>query len=178
MSWTVTSQGYWEVNIGSVKAGTTTLESTVDSIIDTGTTLIIGDSATVKKIYAAIPGSATATDTVGAGYYTVPCTGNPSTISLTFGGKAFTIAGSTLALDEISSGKCLGGFAADDSFGEFSRPRPCNIFLRNLNTCPLRVLDCRRRLPAERIYRLRLRQLPGRFCHTRLGRLPVQVAYL
>lgn len=114
----VTTKAYWEVNIGAVKAGSTTLESNVDSIIDTGTTLIYGDSATVKKIYAQIPGSASATSTVGQGYYTVPCSGVTSTISLTFGGKAFTISGSSLILDEVSSGKCLGGIAADDSFGE------------------------------------------------------------
>ena len=40
------------------------------AIIDTGTTIIIGNPSDVKQVYSSIRGAKDATSTVGAGFYT------------------------------------------------------------------------------------------------------------
>lgn len=83
-------------------------------IIDTGTTLIIGDAPAVKDIYASIPGSKEAPD-VGAGMYTVPCDNIPD-ISLSFGGKVFNISRDTFNMGPLdsNSSECVGGLVGGD----------------------------------------------------------------
>lgn len=66
----VTQQGYWQVQMDGANVNGNRVTGSVAAIIDTGTTLIIGDVNNVRQFYAAIPGSADATDTIGAGYWT------------------------------------------------------------------------------------------------------------
>lgn len=40
------------------------------AIIDTGTTLIVGDSASVRRLYQMIPGAQDARNAIGDGFYT------------------------------------------------------------------------------------------------------------
>jgi cathepsin D len=55
-------QGYWEVMMGAVAVqGEDVLEG-VDSIIDTGTTLVIGTESDVDRLYQNIPGAKQASD--------------------------------------------------------------------------------------------------------------------
>lgn len=54
----------------SINAAGRAAGSDLDSIIDTGTTLVIGDMDTVAALYAEIPGSADASDTAGPGFFT------------------------------------------------------------------------------------------------------------
>jgi len=87
------------------------------AIIDTGSTLVYGNSSSVKAFYGAIPGSRDASDTVGAGFFTFPCnSSNSIDISLTFGGKAFRIAADNFNVGQISQGSddCVGGIAANN----------------------------------------------------------------
>ncbi|KIP07065.1 hypothetical protein PHLGIDRAFT_513210, partial [Phlebiopsis gigantea 11061_1 CR5-6] len=105
----VTTQGYWQVNLDSIHVNGATPLKNVASIIDTGTTLIVANATQVKQFYAAISGSKDASSTVGEGYYTFPCSATEN-VSLTFGGKAFSIASSLFNLGRVSSGSkdCVG----------------------------------------------------------------------
>ena len=88
------------------------------SIIDTGTTLIIAPTAQVNQFYAAIPGCKDASQTVGPGFYTFPCSATPR-VNLTFGGKAFAISPSLFNLGRVSAGSqdCLGALTGTSSIG-------------------------------------------------------------
>ncbi|THH12233.1 hypothetical protein EW145_g106 [Phellinidium pouzarii] len=114
----VTQMGYWQIKLGGASVGSKSIFSTpVDAIVDTGTTLLVGDSTNVKNIYAAIPGSKDASESLGQGFYTIPCDAVPSNVSLTLGGKKFAISAATLNLGVVSSGSrdCIGGIMADDT---------------------------------------------------------------
>ncbi|KAI0308568.1 aspartic peptidase domain-containing protein [Amylostereum chailletii] len=126
----VTTQGYWQVNLGAVTVNGKKVVSSTSSIIDTGTTLIVGDTTNVKAVYAQIPGS----KSTGGGTYSIPC--NFSTpLTLTFGSKQFTINPSTFMVGKVSLGssQCLGGLVADDSIGN-KLWIVGDVFLRNVYT--------------------------------------------
>ncbi|KAF9520573.1 hypothetical protein BS47DRAFT_1357390 [Hydnum rufescens UP504] len=53
----VTVQGYWQIALDAVSTGSSQPVTGISSIIDSGTTLIIGDSQSVAAFYAAISGS-------------------------------------------------------------------------------------------------------------------------
>ena len=75
---------------------------------------MVGDPQSVKSFYDAIPGSKDASSTVGAGFYTIPCSSAPS-ISLTFGGRKFTINPNIFNVRPVSAGSsdCVGGLVAN-----------------------------------------------------------------
>ena len=106
--------------------------SNIQSIIDTGTTLIVGDAKTVGAFYAAIPGAKDATTTVGAGYYSFPCSSVP-TVSFTFGGKAFNISPSLFNLGKVSSNsdQCVGAIVGSTGFSFWVVG---DVFLQNVYT--------------------------------------------
>lgn len=118
----VTQVGFWQVNMDSVNVGEDSVITNIDSVIDTGTTLIVGDPTSVKDFYAAIPGSADASNTVGDGFFTFPCNSAPD-VSLSFGGKSFSIASNlfNLGLVSANSTDCVGGIAGMDGVGELSQ---------------------------------------------------------
>lgn len=105
----VTTQGYWQVALQGVTVNGNSVLGTTQSVIDTGTTLIIAPADQVNKLYAAIPGSKDASKTVGAGFHTFPCSATEN-ISLTFGGKAFAISPQLFNLGRVSQGSsdCVG----------------------------------------------------------------------
>ncbi|KIJ60518.1 hypothetical protein HYDPIDRAFT_98543 [Hydnomerulius pinastri MD-312] len=110
----VTQEGYWQVNMDGVVGNGKTVLTSVDSIIDTGTTLIVGQPSDVATLYKAIGGK-DASSTAGDGFYTFPCNAVPK-VSLTFGGKSFPISADTLNLGPVSSGSsdCVGGIVGQD----------------------------------------------------------------
>ncbi|KAH7912654.1 aspartic peptidase domain-containing protein [Hygrophoropsis aurantiaca] len=110
----VTTRGYWEVSLGAVTINKRTIAKKLDSIIDTGTTLVIGDTANVAAFYAALGGK-NASSTIGPGFYTFLCYKTPE-VSLTFSGKAFAISAVTFNLgpDTVGSDDCVGGIVAGD----------------------------------------------------------------
>ncbi|TFK76153.1 acid protease [Pluteus cervinus] len=128
----VTQQGYWQVNLDSLTVNNKKVASSLSAIIDTGTTLIIGDSASVKAFYAAIPGSKDASQTIGQGYYTIPCNSVP-TPSLTFGGTTFAVSPSVFNLGQLQAGSsdCVGGINAVDGLGFWVVG---DVFLQNVLT--------------------------------------------
>lgn len=128
----VTTPGYWQIKFDGVKMsggnstgsgnGTRIINKrdSTDAIVDTGTTLVYGDSATVKGIYDKIPGAKDASATAGQGLYTIPCSAVPDGITVSIEGKDFPISKDTFSLGPVSDGSsdCVGGFVADDSMGK------------------------------------------------------------
>jgi cathepsin D len=128
----VTTVGFWQVNLAAASVGGKALVSNLQGIIDTGTTLIVGDTATVNTFFKSITGAKDATNTVGAGFFTGPCNSIP-TVSLTFGGKAFTIDPTILNLGQVSSTLCVPGITGGD-IGFTNTWIVGDLFLRNVYT--------------------------------------------
>ena len=63
-------QGYWQIALDALDVGSKQIVADIQAIIDSGTTLIAGDPQTVAAFYAAIPGSADASESLGEGLYT------------------------------------------------------------------------------------------------------------
>lgn len=104
----VTQEGYWQVDMDGFSVGGSQAVSSTSAIIDTGTTLIVGDSQSVASAYESISGA----QDNGDGTYTVDCDLDTD-ISITFGGQDFTISPSTFALD-AGNGQCIGGLSYED----------------------------------------------------------------
>jgi cathepsin D len=112
----VTQEGYWSVDMDSVNVNQGIVLDTTPCIIDTGTSLVVGDPESVAQLYQAIPGAADASSTVGDGLYTMPCDTVP-TVSLTFNGQPFDIPPETFNLGPVSPGSsdCVGGIMGSDT---------------------------------------------------------------
>jgi cathepsin D len=81
------------------------LASRQGMIIDTGTTLLVGPTSAVRRIFSLVPG--VSASSVGAGYYDAPCNNIPI-ISLGFG-RLYPIPASSMNLGETysGSGRCV-----------------------------------------------------------------------
>lgn len=110
-------QGYWQVNLDAVTVNGDTPVQNVQAVIDTGTTLIIAAASQVKAFYKAIPGSKDISSTVGSGFYSFPCSATEH-VSLTFGGKAFSISPSLFNLGLVKKGSsdCVGAIVGTSAF--------------------------------------------------------------
>lgn len=131
-------QAYWQVKMDSVTVINTgpkrpTPLPRIEAIIDTGTTLIIGDAKNVKSFYAQIPGAKDAAKTVAPGYYTVPCDAVP-TVQLTFGRKAFEIPPEAFNLGRVDGGSedCVAGIVSSGTSQSFWIVG--DVFLRGVYT--------------------------------------------
>ncbi|KDQ07014.1 hypothetical protein BOTBODRAFT_181072 [Botryobasidium botryosum FD-172 SS1] len=115
----VTQEGYWQIALDSVKIGSKAAVSGLQSIIDSGTTLIVGDTASVATFYKAVPGSQDLSSTVGQGFYGFPCNKVPS-VSFTFGGKSYPVDPQFFNLGPASQGSstCVGALMGQD-LGDF-----------------------------------------------------------
>ncbi|KAH8987990.1 acid protease [Lactarius hatsudake] len=129
----VTKEGYWETNLDALYVNGKKVAGVRDSIIDTGTTIILGDTETVKTIYKHIPGSKPAPAEIGAGLYTFPCSFN-GTIAVQFGGAKFVITQETFNQGAVSEGStdCVGGIGAADDANQFWILG--DVFLQNVYT--------------------------------------------
>lgn len=111
----VTQQGYWLVD-GAAHPQPDSSQGQYSGamIIDSGTTLLLGDSQNVQTFYAQIPG-AKSCDACGTGFYTVPCNAVP-TPGFTFQGTTFTIPTEDFNLGQSSPGSadCVGALAASN----------------------------------------------------------------
>ncbi|CAO4385754.1 unnamed protein product [Caenorhabditis nigoni] len=109
------SEDYWRIKLGAVSIqGTTFTNGPMDSIVDTGTSLLTGPSDIIKKIQhkiGAIP--------LLNGEYEVACSKIPSLPNITFtlGGQNFDLQGKDYIL-QLSNGNggmtCLSGFMGMD----------------------------------------------------------------
>ena len=86
-----TSTGFWQLTGASAYVGGKAVVKKFETIIDSGTTIMYGPPAAVKKVYAAIPGSGVYDSSQG--YYYYPCNKAPS-IAFSWGGKEWKISAS------------------------------------------------------------------------------------
>lgn len=124
----VTQQGYWQVAGDAIGIDGKEIVNAFSAIVDTGTTLILGDTSYVSQLYAVI----NATE-VGGGVYSLPCDAMPN-VTITLGGKSFALAAGTFNFGTYgSSGNtCLGGIAGSDGLGDLWILG--DVFLRNVYT--------------------------------------------
>ncbi|KAI6009533.1 aspartic peptidase domain-containing protein [Pisolithus orientalis] len=124
----VTQQGFWQFDGDAISANGNATLSSFTAIIDTGTTLILGDLDTIGPFYASL----NATD-LGNGFYTLDCDSMPS-ISITIGGTAFSLSSTTFNLGTYPTGssQCVGAFTATGSLGNTLILG--DAFLRNVYT--------------------------------------------
>jgi cathepsin D len=61
-------QAYWQVYMGGIVSNGKTILSDISSIIDTGTSLVVGKASEVARLHEALGGS-NASDTYGRGYW-------------------------------------------------------------------------------------------------------------
>ncbi|KAI0032985.1 acid protease [Vararia minispora EC-137] len=128
----VTREGYWQVEMDAITVNGRRAFSIArtSAIIDTGTTLIVGDTQSVQNVYESITG---AVDN-GDGTWSVPCDATPQ-VSLTFNGTVFSITPEAFVLGSGSSTatQCIGGLSYDDSIaGQFWIVG--DVFLQNVYT--------------------------------------------
>ncbi|KZO91629.1 acid protease [Calocera viscosa TUFC12733] len=123
IDWTpVTKEKYWEVGIDALRVGyADTAAGNFSAIIDTGTTLVIGDSARVGAFYALVPGAKEDTS-VGSGFYTFPCNASLPGITLEFAnasqGRPWEIDPEMFNLGPVRTGStdCLGGIVSQGAY--------------------------------------------------------------
>ncbi|THH31068.1 hypothetical protein EUX98_g3123 [Antrodiella citrinella] len=103
----VTTAGFWQINFDSAQANGQPSVGKTEAILDTGSREVIGDAASVKKLYATIPGSQTTTP--GANnLYTYPCDTTPA-VSITIAGLAIPFSADSFNLGPVgSTNQCLG----------------------------------------------------------------------
>jgi len=127
----VTEKAYWQIPVESFAVNGQHALGPVNSIVDTGTTYIVGDTASVAKFYEAIPGSKNATLTAGPGHWTIPCQNLP-VISLTFGGRAFNVDPLIFSMGRLNGTEdCVGGISSSDTLKFWVVG---DVFLQNVYT--------------------------------------------
>ncbi|KAJ7366117.1 acid protease [Mycena albidolilacea] len=118
---------------------------TITAVLDTGSTVVIGDDAGVKMLYSAIPGSKDASAILGPGFFTVPCDSVP-TVGLTLvngtlppdqflstgvESPPFNIAPEFFNLGVLQGNDCVGGVVSADGLSFWVLG---DVFLRNFYT--------------------------------------------
>lgn len=128
----VTQDGYWQVELGGVSVNGSHVVGNHSTIIDTGTTLVIGDPRSVNELYSKIPGAMDASEIAGPGFFTIPCDAIPI-VSFAFGEKSFDISQKAFNLGPVTntSTDCIGGVisAEEQPFWIVG-----DVFLRNVYT--------------------------------------------
>jgi cathepsin D len=114
-----TNPGYWKISGGSISVGgKDSVISGIDTIIDSGTTIIYGPPDAVKTFWDAVPGSSPYS--AEQGFYTYPCN-QTIHVSFNWGGKDWVIDESNLntGTTDGSGQYCVGAIAGQDlGFGE------------------------------------------------------------
>ncbi|KAF9018599.1 acid protease [Hymenopellis radicata] len=108
----VDSGSYWMIPITSltVQGSTATIGSgsAAYAAIDTGTTLVGGPSDQIASVYSLIPGATAGTGSY-EGYYLYPCDTTVN-VTVSFGGKSWSISNDDFLLQQISKTECIGAF--------------------------------------------------------------------
>ncbi|KAH9948108.1 aspartic peptidase domain-containing protein [Amylocystis lapponica] len=108
------TEGYWQIGSGSAIINGEAVATDLETIIDSGTTLMYGPADGVAQFYSAIDG-AQEYDSQN-GLYSFPCSSAP-TIAFSWGsGKTWTISADDFNLGAISSGsdQCQGALGVSD----------------------------------------------------------------
>ncbi|KAJ7704411.1 acid protease [Mycena rosella] len=113
-----------------VNSRTVATANGVVAIVDTGTTLLMGDPQGVEILYSAIPGAKDASAILGPEFYTVPCNKIP-TVGITLGKHIFNVAPDIFNLGRLQGNDCVGGVASLEGIPFWVLG---DIFLRNFYT--------------------------------------------
>ncbi|KAF7327918.1 Acid protease [Mycena kentingensis (nom. inval.)] len=107
------STGFWQAGGGKVKVGSSTAVSSMQAIIDSGTTLAYGPPAAVKKVFAKVAG-AKLFDSEN-GFYSYPCD-SPPDVRFNWGGADYAISAENINLGQTEEGSndCVASLAAQD----------------------------------------------------------------
>ncbi|KAF8266882.1 acid protease [Lactarius quietus] len=107
----LTQEGFWQTNIDGLYLSGQQIAGTINTIIDSGTSMILGDNKTVQAFYGQIPGS----KAIGSGYHSIPCSFD-SEISFQFNGTSFVIEPKAFNFGTYSSdtNDCVGALVAKD----------------------------------------------------------------
>ncbi|KAI1792861.1 protease [Ganoderma leucocontextum] len=109
-----THVGYWQIGGASAHVnGKAVSGAKFQTIIDSGTTIMYGPPADVKKVYAAVPGSKVYDE--DQGLYSYPCN-SPPALAFSWGGKSWGISSDNfnLGTTESGSGDCVGSLSGLD----------------------------------------------------------------
>lgn len=114
----VTQEGYWQIDFDALKVGSKSVAGSTAAIVDSGTTLVIVSTSAAAAFYQQIPGSADASNTVGAGFYTFPCSTTIPKVAFTINGKDLAMSSSSVNFGPVSQGSsdCVGSIVGDSSF--------------------------------------------------------------
>lgn len=99
----LSSETYWEVTLDSFKVNGASATSAVKAIVDSGTSLLAGPKADVKKIAALVGAKPIAFGLTGE--YSIDCDGTAPDMDFELGGKVFTLQKKDYVINE--GGKCL-----------------------------------------------------------------------
>ncbi|KAJ6554575.1 acid protease [Mycena capillaripes] len=107
------STGFWQITGAKAKVGSSTAVSSFETIIDSGTTIMYGPPAAVKKVYAQVAGAKIFDEENG--YYSFPCD-TPPEIAFNWGGSDRTISSANINLGQTEEGSdlCVGALAGQD----------------------------------------------------------------
>ncbi|KAJ7435463.1 acid protease [Mycena galericulata] len=107
------SGGFWQATGASALVGGSSAVSGIQTIIDSGTTLMYGPPDSIKTLFAQVPGSKLFDSTNG--FYSYPCDAPPE-ISFSWGGQEWAITSANLNLGPTESGSsdCVSSLAAQD----------------------------------------------------------------
>ncbi|KAF9155135.1 Vacuolar protease A [Linnemannia schmuckeri] len=105
----VRRKGYWEINLNKIKLGDEEVELEGGAVIDTGSSLIVLETALAEMINNQIGAKKNY-----AGQYTIECDKIPSLpeFSFYFGKKEYKLKGSDYVLN--AGGSCISGFMGMD----------------------------------------------------------------
>jgi len=127
----VTTKAYWQIGLKSIGVGGRATAKGLQSVIDSGSTLVIGDSKNVAAFYKAIPGSRPINGSPGM--YGVPCNKVPKDITFTFGGKGYNLDPTWFNLGYLQEdpSTCVGGIVGSDGLRFWILG---DLFMRNVYT--------------------------------------------
>jgi len=115
------TQYYWNTASGDFVYNSGSSTGSFGPVFDTGTTLIYIPTSAAKSLYSKISGAKSASNTVGEGFYTYPCSSSP-VIQLALSGSLFVIniADFNLGLLESGSSSCVAGIVGENIAGSGS----------------------------------------------------------
>ena len=110
-----TANGFWEFTSNGYAVGSGAFTSTsIDSIADTGTSLLYLPTTVVSAYYAKVSG---ATYSSSQGGYTYPCSSTLPSITLGIGSYRAVVPGSYINYAPVSSTTCFGGIQRNTGIG-------------------------------------------------------------
>ncbi|KAJ3344247.1 hypothetical protein HDU93_000037 [Gonapodya sp. JEL0774] len=118
----VVRQGYWEIGIQKVAIANTTVYQTGSTttaqtaVIDTGTSLIVVPTSSMKNIAAAVGATAATGSLAGSGIYTIDCNvaNNMPDLKFTFQNVILTVQGIDLVIMDTTGGRSVCYLTIED----------------------------------------------------------------